>query len=106
MTFKIGNYNNMKDCNFYKFCQRRHADLSAISKNIEQGLLFTESQVVSSRVGAVAADVYGIVQIHQFLFEVFPLGRPCHTIDTWRRVSLKCAVTLSQLVDVMRCAVR
>ena len=39
------------------------------------------------------------MQIRQLLFEVFSVGLPRHAVDAWRRVSLKCAVTLLQEVD-------
>jgi hypothetical protein len=44
--------------------------------------------------------VYAIVQIRQFLVEVFSVGLPRHAVvDAWRRVSLKCAVTPLLQVD-------
>src|SRR5262249_47641983 len=39
------------------------------------------------------------MQIRQLLFEIFSVGLPRHAVDAWRRVSLKCAVTLLQEVD-------
>ena len=38
----------------------------------------------SGRAGAVAAFVYAVVQIRQFLFEVFSVGLPRHAVDAWR----------------------
>jgi len=43
----------------------------------------------SSGTGAVAALMYAIVQVCQFLFEVFSIGLPRHAVDAWRGVPLK-----------------
>ena len=41
----------------------------------------------SGRSGSVAAPVHSLVQVFQFLFEVFSVGLPRHAIDPGRSIS-------------------
>src|SRR5712692_10955925 len=53
----------------------------------------------SGRPGPVAAPVYPIVQVFQFLFESFSIGLPRHAIDPGRRVTRERALAPLQEVD-------
>src|SRR5262245_11809464 len=53
----------------------------------------------SGGTGAVAALVHAIVQVCQFLLEVFSIGPPRHAIDTRGSVPLESEVTLLQEID-------
>ena len=51
------------------------------------------------RMGSIAAAVHPIVQVFQFLFEIFSVGLSHHTIRPGRRIMLKRNVALLQEVD-------
>ena len=53
----------------------------------------------TSGTGAVAALVHAVVQVCQFLLEVFPVGLPRHAVDARRGVPLKREVALLQEID-------